>query len=292
MRIELWVEEIRAGRFTVAYELFDGDVLASRARSVCVPFDLAEQRPRRLSDAERAFLRRTGVPTLMAAAGRPSVGADAGAFLARLVRLDPAALVRLRPAPGPGRTALWALLPCGVLVTRTVAGTGAGRRHRVGAADLLAGWPAAAALPRARDAAVALAAAARRGRARSSGSRRPSCAGSPRRRRGTLRDAATAGRRRPGGRAAGAARRAAGPRRARGHADADGEPVEVSAAARPGGGPDGLPRRRPERDRSVTAGTRCAWPDAGSGLRHRMESHGYAGHRLAVTADCVGRPNG
>ena len=28
-------------RFTVAYELFAGDVLASRARSVCVPFDLA-----------------------------------------------------------------------------------------------------------------------------------------------------------------------------------------------------------------------------------------------------------
>jgi acyl-CoA thioester hydrolase len=56
VRIEMWVEEIRASRFTIAYELFDGEVIASRARSVCVPFDLDRQRPRRLSDAERAFL--------------------------------------------------------------------------------------------------------------------------------------------------------------------------------------------------------------------------------------------
>lgn len=57
VRIEMWISEIRASRFTVAYELFDGDSLASRAASVCVPFDLATQRPRRLSDAERAFLK-------------------------------------------------------------------------------------------------------------------------------------------------------------------------------------------------------------------------------------------
>lgn len=56
VRIDLWVEEIRASRFTVAYELFDGAALASRARSVCVPFDLALGRPRRLSPQERAFL--------------------------------------------------------------------------------------------------------------------------------------------------------------------------------------------------------------------------------------------
>jgi hypothetical protein len=48
--------------------------------------------------------------------------ADAGAFLARLTRLDPAAPVRLRGATG--RTALWARLPWGVLVTREVAGRG------------------------------------------------------------------------------------------------------------------------------------------------------------------------
>ena len=48
--------------------------------------------------------------------------ADAGAFLARLTRLDPGAPVRLRGAPG--RTALWARLPWDVLVTREVAGRG------------------------------------------------------------------------------------------------------------------------------------------------------------------------
>ncbi|HEV7898010.1 MAG TPA: hypothetical protein VGP31_09230 [Planosporangium sp.] len=44
---------------------------------------------------------------------------DAGAYLARLVRLDAAALVRLRPA-GAGALALWARLPFEVLVTRQV----------------------------------------------------------------------------------------------------------------------------------------------------------------------------
>ena len=56
VRIELWVEEVRASRFTVVYELFDGAALASRARSVCVPFSLHGQYPRRLTEAERAFL--------------------------------------------------------------------------------------------------------------------------------------------------------------------------------------------------------------------------------------------
>ena len=56
VRIELWIEEIRAASFVVAYELFAEDVLASRARSVCVPFDLVNTRPRRLSAAEREFL--------------------------------------------------------------------------------------------------------------------------------------------------------------------------------------------------------------------------------------------
>lgn len=56
VRIELWVEEIRPSRFTIAYELFAGSTVASRARSVCVPFDLAAGRPRRLADSEREFL--------------------------------------------------------------------------------------------------------------------------------------------------------------------------------------------------------------------------------------------
>jgi hypothetical protein len=55
--------------------------------------------------------------------------ADAGVFLARVTRLDPAALVRLRPADPAGgqrvggqRIALWARLPWEILVTRSVPG--------------------------------------------------------------------------------------------------------------------------------------------------------------------------
>ncbi|SCG74585.1 acyl-CoA thioesterase [Micromonospora humi] len=58
VRIELWVDEIRAASFSVAYELYDGDALAGTARSVLVPFDLSVQRPRRISADERAFLLR------------------------------------------------------------------------------------------------------------------------------------------------------------------------------------------------------------------------------------------
>lgn len=61
--------------------------------------------------------------------------ADAGAFLARLSRLDPAAVVRLRPA-GTGAVALWARLPFGVLVTRQVR-SAFGEDATVGATDLL-----------------------------------------------------------------------------------------------------------------------------------------------------------
>ncbi|MFY1672810.1 acyl-CoA thioesterase [Plantactinospora sp. WMMB334] len=57
VRIEMWVEDLRQSRFTIGYELFDGEVLASRARSVLVPFDLTKQRARRLTDQEQDFLR-------------------------------------------------------------------------------------------------------------------------------------------------------------------------------------------------------------------------------------------
>ncbi|MET7705072.1 hypothetical protein [Micromonospora sp. NPDC005413] len=82
--------------------------------------------------------------------------ADAGAFLARLVRLDPVAPVRLRPAGGPGRVALWARLPWQVLVVRTVAAgpaDGAAEDVTVAAAELLAELErGGAALPTRRDA--------------------------------------------------------------------------------------------------------------------------------------------
>ncbi|CAM3146039.1 acyl-CoA thioesterase [Stackebrandtia soli] len=56
VRIDLWVSEIRNSSFVVDYELFDDDKLASRARSVLVPYDLTAGRSRRVSEAERAFL--------------------------------------------------------------------------------------------------------------------------------------------------------------------------------------------------------------------------------------------
>lgn len=88
--------------------------------------------------------------------------ADAGAFLARLVRLDPGGLVRLRACATQGRgaangeagerrTALWARLPWDVLVTREVAGLGP-EDATVSAAELLAVLGEGAdRLPRRRD---------------------------------------------------------------------------------------------------------------------------------------------
>lgn len=54
-------------------------------------------------------------PDMIGPAGR----ADAGAFLVRLVKLDPNAVVRLRPV-GAGVAEIWAMLPFGVLVVRRV----------------------------------------------------------------------------------------------------------------------------------------------------------------------------
>ncbi|MFI6205135.1 acyl-CoA thioesterase [Streptomyces sp. NPDC051041] len=55
--IELWVTEIRAASFTLAYEVKDGDLVYVRAKTVIVPFDFEQQRPRRITDEERAFLK-------------------------------------------------------------------------------------------------------------------------------------------------------------------------------------------------------------------------------------------
>ncbi|MGC5033126.1 acyl-CoA thioesterase [Micromonospora sp. DT229] len=56
VRIEMWVERIRAASFILGYEMYDGELLVSQARSVLVPFDLVRQLPRRLTDQERALL--------------------------------------------------------------------------------------------------------------------------------------------------------------------------------------------------------------------------------------------
>lgn len=57
-RVETWVTEIRNASFTLRYEILDDDAVYLRALSVLVAYDLAEQRPRRLSPAERAHLER------------------------------------------------------------------------------------------------------------------------------------------------------------------------------------------------------------------------------------------
>lgn len=54
--IELWVTQIRAASFTIAYEVKDDDVVYVRASTVIVPFDFETQRPRRITAEEREFL--------------------------------------------------------------------------------------------------------------------------------------------------------------------------------------------------------------------------------------------
>jgi acyl-CoA thioester hydrolase len=54
--IELWITEIRAASFTIAYEVKDGDDVYVRASTVIVPFDFEAQRPRRITAEEREFL--------------------------------------------------------------------------------------------------------------------------------------------------------------------------------------------------------------------------------------------
>ncbi|MFF8864429.1 MULTISPECIES: acyl-CoA thioesterase [unclassified Streptomyces] len=54
--IELWITEIRAASFTIAYEVKDDDQVYVRASTVVVPFDFETQRPRRITAEEREFL--------------------------------------------------------------------------------------------------------------------------------------------------------------------------------------------------------------------------------------------
>ena len=56
LRLELWVDEVRAASFLVHYEVYDGERLVARASTRCVPFDFATDRPRRITGSERALL--------------------------------------------------------------------------------------------------------------------------------------------------------------------------------------------------------------------------------------------
>jgi hypothetical protein len=76
--------------------------------------------------------------------------ADAGAFLSRLVRLDPNAVVRLRPG-SDGRVLIWARLPFDPLVVRGLAAA-VERDVTVRAGELLTAVGAGRELPAPRDA--------------------------------------------------------------------------------------------------------------------------------------------
>src|SRR5919112_3858894 len=59
--IEVWVTEVRAASFTLTYEVFDehpdgSRVVYLRARSVLAPYVFADERPRRITAAERAVV--------------------------------------------------------------------------------------------------------------------------------------------------------------------------------------------------------------------------------------------
>jgi acyl-CoA thioester hydrolase len=60
--VEVWVTEVRAATFTLAYEIFDetpdGRLVYLRARSVLTPYVFAAERPRRISAQEREVLER------------------------------------------------------------------------------------------------------------------------------------------------------------------------------------------------------------------------------------------
>src|SRR3954449_10790545 len=62
VNVEVWATEIRAASFTLAYEVFDEDAegrrVYLRARSVLTPYVFDTQRPRRLTEQERAVLAR------------------------------------------------------------------------------------------------------------------------------------------------------------------------------------------------------------------------------------------
>jgi acyl-CoA thioester hydrolase len=62
VRVSMWTHQVRAASFLIDYEMRTGpgeqDPVAATARTQMVPYDLAAGRPRRLTDAERAFLAR------------------------------------------------------------------------------------------------------------------------------------------------------------------------------------------------------------------------------------------
>ncbi|GGO47226.1 thioesterase [Streptomyces daqingensis] len=54
--VETWVTKLNAASATLAYEISDAGTVHARATTVIVPYDLKEERPRRMTAGERAFL--------------------------------------------------------------------------------------------------------------------------------------------------------------------------------------------------------------------------------------------
>jgi acyl-CoA thioester hydrolase len=57
VRVEIWVTHIGHASFTVDYEVKDDDEIYAIAQTVLVPYDLAAERPRRITGEERGYLK-------------------------------------------------------------------------------------------------------------------------------------------------------------------------------------------------------------------------------------------
>ncbi len=58
VRVETWVTEIRAARFTLEHEILDDHDLYVTARSVIVAYDVERAAPRRLTEDELTYLKK------------------------------------------------------------------------------------------------------------------------------------------------------------------------------------------------------------------------------------------
>ena len=119
------VDELRAASFRIRYALHDGpgddDPVAIDAWTRMAIYDLARGPP------AQARPDGAGLPHPVGDRDRALVPdaderGDLGAFVARVVRLDPAASARLRAGAAGGTVTAWASTPFDVLATRTVHG--------------------------------------------------------------------------------------------------------------------------------------------------------------------------